>query len=65
MNKKCFEEVELEDEHFVTFAVADLLTLSLVEIEFVIQLNLMIEEYLRKNDYTKRELLFLFKLFTC
>jgi hypothetical protein len=39
-----------------------LLTVSLVEIEFVIQLKLMIEEYLRKSDCTKREL---FKLFTC
>jgi hypothetical protein len=35
--------VELIDENFVPFVVVDLLTLLLVEIEFVIYLELMIE----------------------
>jgi len=43
LNVKNFEMVDLKGENFVPFAVVDLLTLSLVEIEFVIYLELMIE----------------------
>jgi hypothetical protein len=46
LNTKNFVMVELIDENFVSLVVVvvvDLLTLSLVEIEFVIYLELMIE----------------------
>jgi hypothetical protein len=48
LNKKNFEMVELKVENFVPFAVVDLSTLLLVEIEFVLYLKLMFEEYLKE-----------------